>query len=154
MEIKQASINHAPVIHNVMIQAFMEYSPPSSALEETIQSISTALEDGEQSFISYMNDEPAGVVRFQMNEHHLYFYRLSVPPEKRGMGVAKGLLQSLEDVARQNKKTTMLCNVRKNLPKNIQMYHSLGYNIYDEKVVHQPNGLDFEVACMMKQLTV
>ena len=86
----------------------MEYKdviPPSSALEETVQTISTALKDGEKVLISYMGDEPVGMVRFQLNDHGVYFYRLSVMPEMQGRGIAKELVKFLEVYAKQNEKT-------------------------------------------------
>lgn len=46
MEIKFADLSDALVIHDLMTKAFMEYKdavPPSSALEETVQSVLIAL---------------------------------------------------------------------------------------------------------------
>jgi hypothetical protein len=46
MKIKFAEVSDAPLIHDLMIRAIMEYKdevPPSSALDETVQSILTAL---------------------------------------------------------------------------------------------------------------
>lgn len=43
MVINSAILSDAPVIHDLMIKAFMEYKneiPPSSALEETVLSVS------------------------------------------------------------------------------------------------------------------
>ena len=92
MRIKIAETADALLLHDLMIQAFMQYKeevPPSSALEETVQSISTALDDGEQALISSIDEEPVGMVRFRVKEDCLYFYRLSVIPEKQGQGIAK-----------------------------------------------------------------
>lgn len=78
MKIIFAKVSDAPLIHDLMIKAFMEYKdeiPPSSALDETVQSISNALEDGEQSLICFDGDEPVGMVRFQLKDEGLYFYR-------------------------------------------------------------------------------
>ncbi|MBY7142123.1 GNAT family N-acetyltransferase [Virgibacillus sp. NKC19-3] len=155
MKIKTAEVSDAWVIHDLMIKAFMEYKddiPHSSALEETEQSILVALQDGEQSFISYVNNQPVGVVRFQLKEESLYFYRLAVIPEKQGLGIAKKLLQSLEDFAVKKGVTTICCKVRMTVPKNIQLYHSIGYRIFDKEVIQKPNGLHINVVSMMKRL--
>jgi len=40
-----------------------------------------------------------GMVRFLLKENGLYFYRLSVIPEKQGQGIAKKILKSLDDYA-------------------------------------------------------
>lgn len=154
-KIKFAEVSNASLIHNLMINAFMEYkdeAPPSSALEETVQSISAALEDGEQALISYADDEPVGMVRFRLKENSVYFYRLSVNPEKQGQGIAKAILRSLEDYANQKGKPKIQCKVRMTVPKNIKLYSSIGYSIYDEEVVHKPNGMNIKVVSMMKQL--
>ncbi|MCP1096658.1 GNAT family N-acetyltransferase [Peribacillus castrilensis] len=156
MEIKFAEVSDASIIHDLMIKAFMEYKdevPPSSALEETVQSVLIALKDGEQGLISYVDNEPVGMVRFQLNEDGLYFYRLSVIPEKQCLGIAKKILMSLEDFAIKKEVTTIFCKVRMTVPKNIKLYSSIGYGVYDEEVVHKPNGIDIKVVSMMKKLS-
>ncbi|MGJ7913819.1 GNAT family N-acetyltransferase [Neobacillus sp. LXY-1] len=155
MEIKFAEISDAPIIHDLMFKAFMEYKdevPPSSALEETVQSITSALIEVEKSIIAFVEDEPVGMVRFQLKEEGLYFYRLSVIPEKQGQGIAKKLLASLEEYAHKNEISTILCKVRMTMPKNIQLYSSIGYSIDNEEVVHKPNGINIQVVSMLKKL--
>lgn len=155
MEVKLAEVSDAPIIHDLMIKAFMEYKdevPPSSALEETDQSVLIALKGGEQGLISYVGNQPVGMVRFQLKEEGLYFYRLSVIPEKQGIGIAKKILLSLEDFAIKKGVTMIFCKVRMTVPKNIKLYSSIGYGIYDEEVVHKPNGINIKVVSMMKRL--
>ncbi|MFA8437397.1 GNAT family N-acetyltransferase [Pueribacillus sp. YX66] len=155
MEIKFAEVSDASMIHDIMIKAFMEYKdevPPSSALEETVQTVFGALKNGEQCLISYIDNQPVAMVRFQLKEEGLYFYRLSVIPEKQGQGVAKKILSSLEDYAIEKGVTKLLCKVRMTVPKNIKLYSSIGYEIFDEEVVHKPNGSDIKVVSMMKRL--
>lgn len=153
MEFKIAEISDAPLIHDLMIRAFMEYKdevPPSSALEETVESISKALMDKEKGLIAYMDDKPVGMVRFQLKDDGLYFYRLSVIPEKQGQGVAKKLLNVLEAYALEREIPILYCKVRMSIPKNIHLYKSIGYKIYNEEVLHNRNGL--KVVSMMKKL--
>lgn len=67
MEVKIAEVSDAPVIHEIMIRAFMEYKeviPPSGALDETVQLISTALKNDEQCLIGYVEEKPVAIVRF------------------------------------------------------------------------------------------
>jgi hypothetical protein len=40
------------------------------------------------------------------------------------------------------------------VPKNIELYRSIGYSIYDEEVVVKPNGVDIKVVSMKKQLMI
>ncbi|MHA6260542.1 GNAT family N-acetyltransferase [Sporosarcina sp. CAU 1771] len=155
MEINPVEVSDATLIHDLMIKAFLEYKdevPPSSALEETVQSISASLKGGEQGFIGYEDNKPVGMVRFLLKENGLYFYRLSVIPEKQGQGIAKKILKSLEDYAINNGIHTLLCKVRLTVPKNIKLYSSIGFNIYEEEVVHKPNGINIKVVSMEKKL--
>lgn len=155
MKVKFAKESDASIIHELMIKAFLEYKdevPPSSALEETVQSVFIALKDGEQGLIGYDDKQPVGMVRFQFKKEGLYFYRLSVIPEKQGLGIAKKIVRSLEDFAIKKGVTTILCKVRMTVPKNINLYSSIGYQIYDEEVVHKPNGVNIMVVSMKKRL--
>lgn len=157
MLVKSAKVVDAPIIHDLMNKAFMEYKnviPPSSALEETVQSVSDALEKGESAFIVYEEKDPVGMVRFQLTDHGLYFYRLSVIPEQQGKGIAKRILNYLEDYASKINVSTIYCKVRMAVPKNIQLYSSVGYHIYDEEIVHKPNGLNIKVVLMKKELSL
>lgn len=155
MDIRFAEHSDAPIIHDLMIRAFSEYKneiPPSSALEETVQSISTALNEGEQSIIGFIDNVPVAMVRFQIKDEGLYFYRLSVVPERQGQGIAKELLKLLEEYAIQQKLPTIFCKVRMNVPRNIYLYQSLGYKITGEEVVNRPNNIQFKVVTMKKEL--
>lgn len=155
MDIKFAEESDAPVIHDLMIKAFWEYKdaiPPSSALEETVDSVLMSLKGGEKSLICYLNNEPVGMVRFQFKEDSLYFYRLAVIPEMQGHGIAKKILKSLEGFAIQKHLHTISCKVRLTVPRNIKLYSSIGYSIFDEEVVYKPNGTSVKVVSMMKKL--
>ena len=46
----------------------------------------------------------------------------------------------------------ILCKVRMTVPKNIKLYSSIGYRIYDEEIVHKPNGITIKVVSMEKEL--
>jgi len=155
MEISSAQSSDAPIIHDLMIKAFSEYQngiAPSSALEETIDSVSDALLNGEKAIIAYEENLPVGMVRFELREEGLYFYRLSVIPEKQGQGIAKKILKYLEDYANNIGVSTILCKVRMTVTKNIQLYSSIGYHIYDEEMVNKPNGITIKVFSMKKDL--
>ncbi len=78
------------------------------------------------------------------------YYRLSVIPEKRGLGIAKELLKSLEDYAVANVLSYIYCRVRMTVPRNIHLYRSLGYSIVKEELIHKPDGIRLGVVTMMK----
>ncbi|MGE7690882.1 GNAT family N-acetyltransferase [Lysinibacillus sp. NPDC097214] len=156
MNIILAQTKDASVIHNVMLQAFKEYehaTPPSSALSETIESIEQAMENGEQAFIGYIDEQPVAMVRFTLSAQGIYFFRLSVIPEKQGQGLAKALIEELEQYAFTNGKSTSGCKVRMSVPRNIELYRSLGYIVTKESKEENRNGFSLSVATMEKQLT-
>ncbi|WP_153721280.1 GNAT family N-acetyltransferase [Sporosarcina cascadiensis] len=155
MKIIQATVQDAPVIHDIMIQAFLKYqneNPPSSALDETVQTLSEGLQNGEQAIICYVEDQPAGMVRFRMEENSMYFFRLSVIPERHGQGIAKKILNYLEDLAKQQNKHELLCKVRIDVPENIHLYQSIGYYIYEETIVKRADGASVPDVVMRKLL--
>jgi len=155
MIINSALPSDAPIIHDLMMKAFIEYKdviPPSSALEETVQSVIDALEREEKALIAYENNRPVGMVRFILKDEGLYFYRLSVLPEKQGKGIAKMILKSIEDYANKIGVSIILCKVRMTVARNIQLYNSIGYHIYDEEIVHKPNGVNLKIVLMKKTL--
>ncbi|MCO7176532.1 GNAT family N-acetyltransferase [Sporolactobacillus kofuensis] len=143
------------LIHSLMVQAFTEYQnskAPSSAMQETTASIDAAFEKGEQALIACDETTPVGMVRFKVREDVLYFFRLSVIPENQGQGVAKRILQELEEVAKKKNKHSVTCRVRKNVTRNVHLYQSMGYHLFDQEVVHKPDGIDIAVVHMKKKL--
>ena len=156
MEIVLAKFEDAPVIHEVMLQAFKEYehaTPPSSALSETVTSIEQALTEGEQAFIAYIEAQPVAMVRFTMNDKGIYFFRLSVIPERQGQGLAKSLVAEIEKYACTQGKEVSECKVRMDVLRNIALYQSLDYVITKEEVVENPNGIAIPVVTMAKMLS-
>lgn len=150
-----ADSQHAHIVHKVMMQAFKEYehaTPPSSALSETVSSIELALQNDEQAFISYMENEPVAMVRFTLNDEGIYFFRLSVVPEKQGQGLAKMLIAEVENYARAQGKSVSKCKVRMSVPRNIALYRALGYVITKETMVENLNGISLPVVTMEKTL--
>ncbi|WP_144788805.1 GNAT family N-acetyltransferase [Lysinibacillus fusiformis] len=156
MELVLAEIKDAPIIHKVMIQAFQEYetaTPPSNALSETVESIEQGIQAGEQAFIGYMEREPVAMVRFKLSTQGIYFFRLSVIPERQGQGLAKVLLAKLEQFALTNGKTISQCKVRLNVPRNIKLYRSLGYAVTNKEMAENRNGISLAIVTMEKRLT-
>lgn len=155
MEIVVASVKDAKVVHEIMLQAFKEYeqaTPPSSALSETVMSIEQALSSGEQALIAYIEAQPVAMVRFTVNNQSIYFFRLSVIPEKQGHGLAKALIAEIEKYACTQGKLISECKVRMDVPRNIALYQSLGYVITKEEVVENLNGIAIPVVTMAKVL--
>lgn len=143
------------LIRSLMRRAFAEYqnsAAPSSAMQETEASIQTAMLEGEQALIASEGDGPVGMVRYLLKTDHLYFFRLSVIPEKQGKGIAKRILQKLESVALENGKYEIRCRVRQNVGRNLHLYQSVGYHVYDQESVHKSSGINIDVVKMSKTL--
>ena len=148
-------MSDAPLIHDLMIQAFTKYKdevPPSSALEETVESIAVSLHQGEKGLLAYLDDRPVGMVRFQLDDNGIYFYRLSVLPEEQGKGVGKALLAKLEHFAKYNGVTTISCKVRLSANDNIALYESVGYQVVAEEIISKPDGISLQVVSMVKNV--
>ena len=155
MNIIEANVSDVLVIHDVMIRAFRKYEhaePPTSALNETVESITTEMQDGQQALIGYIEEEPVAMVRFRLDCESLYFSRFSVVPERQGQGIAKKILKFLEEYAVQHEKSVIGCKVRADVPKNISLYESIGYHVYEESVLHRSDGTSIAVVSMKKSI--
>lgn len=138
-----------------MIQAFSEYKnevSPSSALQETHKMITNSFKLGEQALIAYEKNEPIAMVRFKLEKAHLYFYRLSVIPQKQGKGIAKKLMETLETYGKYHGINEIQCKVRATVSKNIALYSSMGYVVYDENTIDKPNNQKLNIVSMKKYI--
>ncbi|MDW4507679.1 GNAT family N-acetyltransferase [Priestia megaterium] len=144
----------AATVHDLMLQAFSVYRdsvPPSSALDETIESIMQSLKHGKKAVILYVENKPVAMARFTLEETSLYFYRLSVIPAFQGKGMAKQLIQWLETYAKECGKESLLCKVRMSVFRNIALYESIGFYIEQKEIVHR-DGVDIPVVNMKKEI--
>ena len=144
----------AATVHDLMLQAFSVYRdsvPPSSALDETIESIMQSLKHGKKAVILYVENKPVAMARFTLEETSLYFYRLSVIPAFQGKGMAKQLIQWLETYAKECGKESLLCKVRMSVFRNIALYESMGFYIEEKEIVHR-GGVDIPVVNMKKEI--
>ena len=141
---------------NVIHQAFKRYETdpqPSSALNETEDSIRNELNQGTELFGVYDHDKLIGIVKCVLNNEYIYFSRLSVLPQNQGKGIATSLIKYLEDYAIQNNIFVSKCKVRKKEKDNIALYSKLGYEIVKEEIIVNKNGDDIPTITMRKNLT-
>ena len=141
---------------NVIHQAFKRYETdpqPSSALNETEDSIHNELNQGTELFGVYDHDKLIGIMKCVLNNGYIYFSRLSVLPQNQGKGIATSLIKYLEDYAIQNNIFVSKCKVRKNEKDNIALYTKLGYEIVKEEMIVNKNGDDIPTITMCKNLT-
>ncbi|MFS0877331.1 GNAT family N-acetyltransferase [Solibacillus isronensis] len=152
----EMSIDPAKAV-KVIHQAFKRYETdpqPSSALNETADSISSEIKQGTEMFGVYDNDELIALVKCIVNKEFIYFSRLSVLPKNQGKGVATNLVKYLEDYAVQNNIFVSKCKVRKSEKNNIALYSKLGYKIVKEEIIINKNGDEIPALTMQKNLTI
>ena len=140
---------------HIQLNAFSEYKNapiPSSALDETVEQIELELINGASILMATNNKQPIATARFQLKESALYFYRLSVLPEQQGKGVAKQLIVFLENYAKEQNLTEVQCKVRYNVPRNLHLYVSLGFEIIDTYDVVKPDGATIKTVTMSKSI--
>jgi ribosomal protein S18 acetylase RimI-like enzyme len=120
----------AELMHRLMLEAFAEYrdrlQPPTGALAETVADVAHGLAAGSGA-LAWLDDEPAGAVRFDHAPDHLYVGRLAVPPAYRGRGIAAALMAHAEERAAALGLPVVRAEVRSALPGNIAMFERLGF---------------------------
>lgn len=142
--IREATPEDADTIYSLMMIAFEEYRtaiPPSSALEETEESIVQALrEKTESAAILYEDDTATAMVRFKIIDDAIYFFRLSVVPARRRRGYAKQLVKWIETHGISKGLNISRCKVRQSVQNNLTLYQDMSYEIVDQELVVRPNG--------------
>ena len=155
MTIYLAKVDDASILYKVMMAAFEEYRtvyPPSSALDETVDGIKQSLLNNGSAIIYEEDGIAHGTVMFRYIDDELYFSRVSVIPESRGRGIAKAMLSWLENHAVERGINKVKCKVRVSVPRNIQLYKSMGYAVVEEGVVIKPDGHRLKVVTMEKRM--
>ncbi len=142
--IREATPEDSDTIYSLMMIAFEEYRtaiPPSSALEETDESIAQALkEQSEFAAILYEDDTATAMVRFKYDGDAIYFYRLSVVPNRRRRGYAKQLVKWIEKQGISKGMNISRCKVRQSVQNNLVLYQDMGYEIVNQELVVRPAG--------------
>ena len=129
--LRAANTTDAPTIAATIAAAFMQYRgklvPESSAFRETPEAIITQLAAGSSVIVAERNGTMIGCVVAEVLEGDLYFGRLAVLPEARGLGLAKRLIGAVEDEARARGLPGVRLGVRVALEANQRLFNALGY---------------------------
>lgn len=142
-------------IISVIHQAFKRYETdliPSSALVETADSLQNELHKGLLIFGVYDQEQLVAVVKCEQKQNSLYFSRLAVLPAYLGKGMARALIQCIEQYAVQKQLSAVMCKVRKSEEGNIRLYEKLGYIIVSEEMTVSKTGKSIPTVTMVKQV--
>ena len=103
--------------------------PPSSAPDETVASVATALA-GHGGLLVTSELGPVGALIFDPldDEHHLLgLRRVAVHPDAQGRGVARALVRHAERVAAERGYAAIRVLARVELPRTLRFWQHLGY---------------------------
>jgi predicted N-acetyltransferase YhbS len=129
--LRAATAVDAPTVAAIIAASFEEYRgklvPESGAFRETAEDIAAELAHESGAIIAERNGEIVGCVMLKLIEDDLYFGRLSVVPAARGQGIARRLIEAVEDEARRRELAGVRLGVRIVLTENQRLFTQLGY---------------------------
>lgn len=133
---RPAQADDLNLIMRLTLAAYEEYRdtlvPASGVFSESLEEVREELSRG-GAVIALLDGVPAGCGRYEVNPErtHLYFGRLSVLPAYRQRGIAARMIGWFEEQARALGLPEVRLGARLNLPRNIDLYTRLGYEVYD-----------------------
>src|SRR5262249_22339857 len=128
--LRGATVADAANIATTIAASFEQYRgrlrPESGAFRETAETISAELAHESGAIIAERNGAVVGCVMVKLLDDDLYFGRLAVVPAARGLGIARRLVEAVEDEARRRELAGVRLGVRIVLTENQQLFTSLG----------------------------
>jgi ribosomal protein S18 acetylase RimI-like enzyme len=156
VKLRVATSADAHVIAGIVVSAFKEYSaviPPLSALQETPESIAAKFDDPSEAYIAEVDGIAVGCVFFEFkpDPDRLYLSRLAVLSEYRGCGIARVLINAVEQTASERGLNCVRLGTRTAITRNVALYEHLGYRAY-EYATHE--GFTEHTVVLMEKLLV
>lgn len=150
--LRAATAVDAAAVANVIAAAFEEYRgklvPESGAFRETVEAITAELAREAGAIIAERNGEVVGCVMVRLLDDDLYLGRLAVVPAARGQGIARRLVEAVEDEARRRELAGVRLGVRVVLTENQRLFTSLGY-VEISREAH--DGFDYPTSINMRK---
>lgn len=129
--LRAATAIDAAAIAATIAASFEQYrgrlQPESGAFRETAEGIAAELARESGAIVAERNGRILGCVMVKLIDDDLYFGRLSVVPEARGQGIARRLVEAVEDEARRRELAGVRLGVRIVLVENQRLFSSMGY---------------------------
>ncbi len=130
LSLRNATHDDIPELATVIASAFEEHrgklDPPSSSLDKTPESVAQELQTA-KAIVAIVDNEIVGCVFYSIKEDYVYLAHLAVLPEYRGMGIAKTLIQAVEQKTLELHQNKIRLSVRLALEKTRALYENLGY---------------------------
>ncbi len=130
LHLRFATSDDVALIHQITQESFAEYrgllDPPSAADRETPEDVAAAVREG-HAVLAYLDDTPAGCVRYRSEDGGVYVGRLAVLPAMRRNGIGSALLEFVEARALADGVGRLRLRVRLALPENVKLYFAHGY---------------------------
>lgn len=150
--LRAATLADAPAIAATIAAAFEQYrgklNPESGAFRETAEGIAAELARDSGAILAERNGKVVGCVMVKLLDGDLYFGRLSVRPEARGLGISRRLVEAVEDEARRRELPGVRLGVRVVLTDNQELFRSLGYEEISREA-HE--GFDYPTSINMRK---
>ena len=129
--LRTGTLADSAAIAATIAAAFEQYRgklvPESGAFAETADNITAQLQDGSGAIVAERNGRMLACVMTELQDGDLYFGRLSVVPAARGQGIARRLIEAVEDEARRRELAGVRLGVRIVLTENQRLFTQLGY---------------------------
>jgi ribosomal protein S18 acetylase RimI-like enzyme len=129
--LRTATAADAAAVAATIAAAFEQYRgklvPESGAFGETADSIAAELARDTGAIVAERNGAMVGCVMIRVYKGDLYFGRLAVLPQARGLGLASRLIGAVEEEARARGLPGVRLGVRIALTANQELFASLGY---------------------------
>ncbi len=144
LRIQTAGLEDAPTVHQLVKQAFQEYTRPGlfhrplSALEETLEDVERDI-GTKEVLLAWYDEHPAGTVRYHLlPDGTAYFGRLGVLAPYRHKGIARALLAVVEGVVAEAGAHALRLHTPRRLSEAAAFYTRLGYKV---QAVEERNGI-------------
>jgi ribosomal protein S18 acetylase RimI-like enzyme len=152
ISVRPATLEDAAQLAKTIAAAFEQYRgklvPESGAFAETADNIARQMKAGAGALVAERNGQMLACVMTEMQEGDLYFGRLAVLPEARGLGLAKRLIDAVEAEARRRGLPGVRLGVRVVLTDNQCLFNSLGY-VETSREPHP--GFDYPTSINMRK---
>jgi ribosomal protein S18 acetylase RimI-like enzyme len=150
--LRAGTLADAAAIAATIAAAFEQYRgklvPESGAFAETADNIAKQLQSGSGAIVAERNGRMLACVMTETQQGDLYFGRLAVLPEARGLRLARRLIAAVEAEARRRGLPGVRLGVRVVLTENQRLFGALGY-VETSREPHP--GFDYPTSINMRK---